>query len=967
MKSTLLNTYKNKTQTAIRRGLTAALAALIFAGCPGAESLLEFPQTNTGGNNPPLREGPPAEVRLKSINVYYSGDPAKKNLLNSFNNALGDFTVTDADINQSEYITVEAEAADEEASVSISWTYDAKTGKMSEPVTGTPAVLGEVSVPEKRESDQKDTQISILVVNGNKKYTTNIRLRAPGADASLMRLSVKLNAGSAGDAELLPDLGFSGDEAAIPFYASVYQYAVSLDDSNASLVITAQAASVDSEITLTQDGTLIQATKTAVVEEEPEPDPQTSILASENEEDLNPPEAAPAGYIYSWNITGGKAGANASKIVLTSVNKASGSEVSSKYTVMLVPPADPALADAHLSYLKLTYTGSGADAINFSPEDLSYTATVPSMETAVKLVQCTPRGKGIISIAYKTVSTAGAEKSPGTIDIMGLPSSEISLPAAGSGDKLVVTVAVALDDPYAGGSMVYTVEFTKPSYSLSYEGTIQVEGGSGYTLTGLSATTADGGSVSATLGDNDTWTVAIDQLKGAPVSFTATFTKTASGGTTTAHSVTCSPASPVTPGTPAALKFSLTSTDENPVYLLVQSAADLASMSAAENYFLANNIDLSTLNDGKWSGPTGYMGHFNGNGKTITLSLSKTDGDTGLFTTLASGAIIENLQVAVKTYGSGTVQNAALTMTKNSHFGAVVGMITDGDYIIRGVRVTGRLNYAGGSDYLLVGGLIGEVQNKKNATLLIENCESNIEMGGTVKATVKESTSNDNTMFGFGGLIGKSALDSGSVTIRNSRTSGTIIVTNETSFTHSSTTGGGLIGVEGQGKNNSENAAGAALVIENCYSTMEIVITSSWADNSNDRAASAGGLIGSLYNSKTESNIKNSVALNPKVIAVSKSTASGDFAFSGRVVGRNVTNNKAALSGNYALKTMLTGTSESGAVVNNADINGSSNDGTGEDFSFFQNAANWKNMGFTDANWDFTAVGANGYPALKFK
>jgi hypothetical protein len=463
--------------------------------------------------------------------------------------------------------------------------------------------------------------------------------------------------------------------------------------------------------------------------------------------------------------------------------------------------------------------------------------------------------------------------------------------------------------------------------------------------------------VDVSIEDGDkNWNAAIDRSKGAPVTFTAKFLK-GSGGT---YTKTYSPAS-IQPNVRTALNFSLTSTSAEPLYLLVQTADDLKKIDTNENYFLANDIDLSTLNEGKWEGPTNYKGHFNGNNKTITLSLSKTDGDTGLFTSLADGAIIENLQVAVKTKG-----DAALAMEASSHFGGVVGLVDNGTYTIRSVRVRGSLAYAKGSNYLLAGALIGEIAQGKNATILIENCESDITITGTVTG---EKTSTPNTMFSFGGLIGKSSLGSGSVTIKNSHTSGTIDVTNDfkasnmtnsNNYKGSSTFAGGLIGVEGQNTNNAD-ATKCALIIENCYSTMGIVIKTNQSAN-DGKPTSAGGLIGSLSNNNSGSKIINSVALNPKVLAIASSNAS-----SGRVIGKRVgfTAVNASLS-NYARNDMVTGTSGNSEVNDNA---GSvdSDDGAAQDSNFFNDAANWKAKSFTDANWDFTQVAANGYPALKFK
>jgi hypothetical protein len=536
---------------------------------------------------------------------------------------------------------------------------------------------------------------------------------------------------------------------------------------------------------------------------------------------------------------------------------------------------------------------------------------------------------------------ADGNQTNGTIDYKSLPSADITLPAAGSGQQLVLTVTVNIDGD-ADKTMVYTVVFTKPLSTNSYSGTLTISGGSGYNLTSLSAMTSAGASADVNVDDESNWAVAIDKTKGDPVSFTASFLKAAEGKS---YSVTI----PAPTGS-SVLAFSLNSSPGNPVYLMVQTAEDLANMKAEQNYLLMSDIDLNFTSLKKdWNGPTGYKGHFNGNGKTITLELSKDEGNTGLFNSLANGAIIENLNVAAST------KNDTLIMTDSSHFGGVVGVIdAGGSVILRNIFVTGSLKYSltnKGSKYLLAGGLIGEVAG--NTKLVVENCKAYLDMNFTGNKVTAET----NTL-GFGSLIGKigSNNDSASISITNSSTGGSIIG-NLTNDSAQDLFAGGIVGCIGQ----AGEATKELLTISNCYSTTTIALNNN--NTSTGKAVAAGGLIGRYRNGKDATVVKNSVALNPSVKAIG-----GTAPAANRIVGINTFTsnpNKGELLNNYALNTMIIGTTEPGAAVTSNDAPSIS--GSDKTDAEFKNAATWNDLGFNNDNWDFKNIATDSFPTLKLK
>ncbi|MDR2658938.1 MAG: cadherin-like beta sandwich domain-containing protein [Spirochaetaceae bacterium] len=934
---------------------------LLLSGCPGAEGVVELPGSGETGGGGRI-QAPPAELQLSNISVFYANDPAMQNLI-SFNSQRGEFTAVDVDeLNGS--INIMAEAKEPDVTIQISWSNEGaeqKSGSMTSAEVGTAAFT---DMPPPARGSGYPLTVQVKTSNGAKSYTTVITLKAPGADASLETLSVKKANNVEADGELLPDLGWGEEDNPIPFWPSVYDYSIvfkGAEDAEATLKITAEAASADSRIKLSQDGgTPVDGLSTLVT---PPPDANAALL-SENGGGPNggDPETAEK-YQYSWDVKVGEAGSEPSEIALIVTN----GSVSNIYWILLVPPANTGSEDAHLSFLGFRYE-SGNSPIEFKSDQLTYNVEAPQSETKVSLTACQPKGKGQAAITYKTVTTSEAgepgEGSPQTISINDLPA-DLNLPSD-SDTKLVVTITVTVPGK-AEETMTYTVTFKKSGNLTAYSGTYTLQGGDNYNVTGLVAVTPDGTEHTVTI-DKGTknWKVAINKALGNPVKFAVIYTGKNSDDTMSYRTSITAPGGK----TGITLTFNLGGSHgsgENS-YLYVQTAAQLRTLGLPENrsknYYLANDIDLTTLSDA-WNGPDGYSGNFNGNGKTIKLELSKvgdsTDlaGDTGLFTSLGNKAVIENFNIVVSTKGDG------LSMKGHSHFGGVVGRIlstnnSNDTYTLRNVHVSGTLKYndlAVSGKWLIVGGLIGEIVSVplNGAVTTIENCSSNLQ----IIADLGANSGTSDVLLSFGGLVGKTGpvYTGNNTVIKNCYTAGLIDL---------SVGSDRLIvagGIVGDVFYHNENTKTIGFQMTNSYSTMDINLVKT--SNNNNQQSAAGGLIGRINTEITDNKIENCFALNPRVLAIA-----GGNVYNDRVIG-----NKLAFNGqlsNYALKGMTTGTSVAGTTPNleNGALNTAA--GLGEDVAFFNDEKNWTNADFTEANWDFTGlnigqnIDQNIYPKLKF-
>ncbi|MDR0409022.1 MAG: hypothetical protein LBH18_01290 [Spirochaetaceae bacterium] len=300
----------------------------------------------------------------------------------------------------------------------------------------------------------------------------------------------------------------------------------------------------------------------------------------------------------------------------------------------------------------------------------------------------------------------------------------------------------------------YSVIFRNPSTTKNWVGTAVLDftGSGDYTIEEIKVVTEDGESHDVVIEDRGVspmkWSLKTGEKNGKPASFTAILKKANDPDT---YCVMSAAKNNISEESDYPVTFTVNK--DNPIYIEVKSPKQLQSIgnNNTNNYFLANDITLDSSTLGKdWEGPTNYRGHFNGNGKTITLVLAKTSGQTALFSTLADKAIIENFNIEVTTKASEGYE-PYLKMTGVSHFGGIVGKImAGGDYKLRNISITGTLKYnavAGGG--LLTGGLIGEINNDISK-IEIENCSAIIDIDFI-------TSTNDGGTVGLGRLIGKSS------------------------------------------------------------------------------------------------------------------------------------------------------------------------------------------------------------------
>jgi hypothetical protein len=962
-----------------------AAFALLFAACGEPAGIdIAVQSTNTDTRRP----APPDGLRLKSLSVYYQDDAETLNLLKPALSAnTGDYTVPDADASQGA-LAVFAEAQTEELSIKITWKQGTKKGGMTEPQTGS-AVFSGVAIPALDGSTITNTLVEITVSNGSKSYVYNVEVKAPGTDSSLDSLWFRYDGGALPDAKY-PSLWTTGeenDDNAALFTPAIYDYIIELDDANkagAKMLVSARAASATSEISLTaggEDVTPVEAPAAATTIENRfsvnRDDAPTGDEPPTGEPLATGPEDAGEPVAKYWEITIPEAGADVVRLVFTVKNEA----VSSLYTVALVPPqisGEGTTEDGRLSNLQFQYFKDSTEGnfvlTDFSPDKTSYTVSgIPQGMTHVKIISLVPVYAGA-NAAVSYTPEGGETTAVAAGDVK---SAKIPLPAV---DKTMsVNIKVG-----AGERLVeYAVEFRNPAASTVWKGTAVLNGdsASGYEITGIEAVTADGAVHQAGF-SNPAWSATVSKAQGAPVSFAAALKKT---GDTNIYRVTAAAGNMTSSGSNV-ITFTVKDNDAaNPVYLTVINASQLANMGNSENlsksYYLENNITLDQTSLGKnWDGPDGYKGHFNGNGKTITLELSKGYGATGLFDSLADGAVIENLNVNVSTISGGVEVGASSQSTNHIYFGAVVGSMSDGaNCKFKNISVKGELNYKSFGQYttfVVIGGIFGEVDQSKSPNVTIENCESDLII--TAPDISIPNNSNYHSHVSIGALVGKVGNAGGTVKIINCRTGGSI--TASMSNQNYLLDAGGIIGCASKdetGTKTFSNGAQVNLTIENCYSTTNIDIkrtaaTNTSAESEYAKSVIAGGLIGVLSNRNAV--IKNNVAVNSSV----KAGSTDKNAYSYPVIGfifKNSADPFKELSGNVAVSDMLLGGSKnfSGATPTEADPNTVANlSGATASPAELLSQGFWTAKGFSTDNWDFTglsvkAPGTQGsvYPKLK--
>jgi filamentous hemagglutinin family protein len=198
-------------------------------------------------------------------------------------------------------------------------------------------------------------------------------------------------------------------------------------------------------------------------------------------------------------------------------------------------------------------------------------------------------------------------------------------------------------------------------------------------------------------------------------------------------------------------------------YMLVNNATNLQSISnESGTYALGQNLDASATASAPFTplgNPTAFSGIFDGRGYSITgLNITASSGYVGLFSQVASGGIVRNLNLV----GSTITQSGSAQTYTGTLVGRNLGLVVDD-------TATGSIN-TGTSFPYDVGGLVG--YNPYGGTVAFSsaavpinssgNTHNSAAIGGLVgenEGTIKDSSAIGNLTLAFngnfvGGLVG---------------------------------------------------------------------------------------------------------------------------------------------------------------------------------------------------------------------
>lgn len=245
----------------------------------------------------------------------------------------------------------------------------------------------------------------------------------------------------------------------------------------------------------------------------------------------------------------------------------------------------------------------------------------------------------------------------------------------------------------------------------------------------------------------------------------------------------------------------------------IGTAEAFAAMEPSGNYQLTADIIVTAPYGNDITGFTGFTGTFDGNGHTVTLDITASTANVGLFSKLAGGAVVKN----VITAGSVTVDHT----NKKSYVGGIAGYANayENPILIENCKNTAAI-----SGYKAVGGILGQGTNTNGIT--IYSCANtgtiagaNTQIGGiagsiTATATI-ESCYNTGDVNGFSnvaGIVGSGSSGT-SLQVKNCYTTGQIgIIEGSSNLSY---------GLVGGGKNKCSVANSYAL--ENTASSKALV------------------------------------------------------------------------------------------------------------------------------------------------
>ncbi|MDR0551049.1 MAG: hypothetical protein LBG72_03405 [Spirochaetaceae bacterium] len=616
------------------------------------------------------------------------------------------------------------------------------------------------------------------------------------------------------------------------------------------------------------------------------------------------------------------------------------------YSITFAPPMSADPVGFRLNSLEIRYAAGGDNKLNFATATHKYTLSPNTLTDGnVKQIYFTAASEpgSKITVTY----TAAAEityTGEGTSSVSG----QANVPAAG-GESRTLKFKAARDD---GQNAEWSVTINAPSDVQTWKGTITYAGSENFSVQGLVVKDNSRNFQAGILTHGSDAKRADFQIE-APNTYTPkTFLVQLFDDQ--GRAMQSVPLEPSVSG--AATPISINIPDKSKLTYIVSSANnfyDLLNDSANRevSYSLFNDIDLNdyTVNGVKalWNGPSGYSGHFYGNGYTIRgLDLIKTAGDTALFANLGDGAEIQDFTVEVRTPG-------VLNVTGASQFGGVVGYV-NGKANLTNITVKGNLTYASvpGTASMGVSTFVG--QTRDDAVLVIERCASEADI-------VMQNLPAGSQGILVGVFVGWTG---GDVTIRKSYSLGKV------SLNAGSARDLYASGIIGQIRNYTMTSTRPIkITIEECYSAGDMLAIST------TNRAYAGGFVATTAfaaNPKTIT-VKNSAALSTKIVARGGTDKGAHRIFGGNT---NTANPPATcvFTNNIGRKNLVLGNDINAAP---ADVAGAldSIEGLGKTFDEIKRKSTWTNppasggLGWSEADWDFdglTKTGADFYlPRLR--
>ena len=254
----------------------------------------------------------------------------------------------------------------------------------------------------------------------------------------------------------------------------------------------------------------------------------------------------------------------------------------------------------------------------------------------------------------------------------------------------------------------------------------------------------------------------------------------------------------------------------------IGTAEAFAAMEPGGNYQLTANITVTAPYGNDITGFTGFTGTFDGNGHTVTLDITASTANVGLFSKLAGGAVVRNVITAGSVTATGKNNVGGIAGVADTELGAITISNCKNEAAIKGNKVVGGI--LGGcteDDYALtisacanegnisgtrnIGGICGTLENAH----FIKNCYNS---GAVTGSTI-------------GGILGRGARGYSSTTdtpiLENCYNVGNIV--------YSGTNGSAIVGT---------GYAKKPVEVKNCYalegSAQAFVVSGVNADSNSD-------------------------------------------------------------------------------------------------------------------------------------